>query len=110
MFMWKRTRLPAARPSMGTPCSPWHAVSIVSSTACCPEAMALMGTRFLSREALQLPLMNCSMSAECRCWYRHHDDRRSLSRRSQDPWSPALANYRGEERRHNRGRRATDRP
>ena len=110
MFKWKRPiKSPEARQSAApcAPYSPWHAVSIVSSTTCCPEALALLGTRFLSKEALQLPLKTCTMSAECRCAYRHHDDRRSFSRRTQDPWTPGLGSYRGQERRKG-GRRATD--
>jgi hypothetical protein len=86
----------------------WHAVSIGSSAACCPAAMGLLGIRFLSREAPRLPLENCSMSAECRCSYQHHDDRRGLSRRTQDLWSPGRGGNRGEERRRARGRRVTD--
>lgn len=110
MFKWKRLiKSPEAGQSAArcAPYSPWHAVSIVSTTTCCPEALALLGTRFLSREALQLPLKTCTMSAECRCAYRHHDDRRSFARRTQDPWTPGLGRYRGQERRKG-GRRATD--
>jgi hypothetical protein len=110
MFMWKRVRFSSAKRSTtaDAPCTPWHAVSIVSSVTCCPAALALMGTRFLSKDALPLPLKTCSMGAQCRCSYRHHDDRRSISRRTPDPWSPGLGGYRGEERRKG-GRRASDR-
>jgi hypothetical protein len=54
-------------------------------------------SRFLSSEAPRLPLTNCSMSAECRCSPPHHDDSRSLPRRTQDLWSPARGGYGGEE-------------
>jgi hypothetical protein len=110
--MWKRRikAPPPAKQSMAqvTPRSPWHAVSIVSSAACCSAAMGLLGTRFLSKEAPGLPLKHCSMSAECRCSYQHHDDRRGSSRRTPDHWSPGRVAYGAEERRRERGRRSTD--
>jgi hypothetical protein len=91
-----------------TPPSPWHAVSIVSSAACCPAAMGLLDSRFLSNEAPALPLESCSMRAHCRCSYQHHGDRRALSRRTPDLWSPGRGAYLGDERRRERGRRSTD--
>lgn len=110
--MWKRpaTGGPPAKESAAVkpPRRSWHAVSIVSSTACCPAAMGLAGTRFLSKEAPLLPLEHCSMIAECRCSYQHHDDRRSLSRRTPDLWNPGRGSYGGQERRRHLGRRDTD--
>ena len=60
-FLWKRptkasppTKQPMA--SLTPRHSSWHAVSIVSSAACCPAAMGQLGTRFLSKEAPGLPL------------------------------------------------------
>ena len=110
--MWKR-RIKVPPPAKQTVApvtarSPWHAVSIVSNAACCPAAMGLLGTRFLSKEAPGLPLKACSMNAECRCAYQHHDDRRGLSRRTPDVWSPGRVSYSGEERRRQRGRRSAD--
>lgn len=110
--MWKRRfkAPPPAKHSMApvAPRSQWHAVSIVSNAACCPAAMGLLGTRFLSKEAPGLPLKHCSMCAECRCSYQHHDDRRGLTRRTPDVWSPGRVGYGGEERRRERGRRSVD--
>jgi len=110
--MWKRrfkAPPPAKQPMAPVAArSPWHAVSIVSSTACCSAAMGLLGTRFLSKEAPGLPLKHCSMSGECRCQYQHHDDRRVLSRRTPDPWNTGRFGYGGEERRRQRGRRSVD--
>jgi hypothetical protein len=110
--MWKRlTNAPPAAKKSTAPAMPrsaWHAVSIVSSAACCPAAMGLLGSRFLSKEAPRLPLKHCSMNAECRCSYQHHDDRRTSSRRTPDLWSPGRGDYGGEERRRERGRRNTD--
>jgi hypothetical protein len=111
--MWKRpTKTPpsAKQPKAPAPrSSPWHAVSIGSNAACCPAAMGLLDARFLSKEAPTLPLKHCSMRAECRCAYQHYDDRRSLSRRTPDLWSPGRDGHGGEERRRERGRRSTDR-
>ena len=91
-----------------TPRTPWHAVSIVSSAACCAAAMGLLGTRFLSKEAPRLPLKGCLMGSNCRCWYQHHEDRRVLLRRAPDLWNPGHARYVREERRRQRGRRSAD--
>jgi hypothetical protein len=98
----KQTRPPAA------PRAPWHAVSIVSSTACCAAAIALVGTRFLPKEAPRLPLSGCLMGSDCRCVYRHHEDRRVLSRRAPDLWNPAHTRCVVEERRRQRSRRSAD--
>ena len=110
--MWKRlTKAPPSPKQAMAPVtrrSPWHAVSIVSNAACCHEAMGLVGTRFLSQEAPGLPLAHCAMKAECRCLYQHHVDRRELSRRTPDLWSPGRVSYHGEERRRQQGRRSTD--
>jgi hypothetical protein len=92
-----------------TPRTAWHAVSIVSSTACCATAIVLLGTRFLSKEAPRLPLKGCLMDSDCRCAYQHHEDRRVLSRRAPDLWNPAHTRYVVEERRRQRGRRSADR-
>ena len=61
----------------------FHAVSIQPGHACCHQARALQGQRFLSREAPTLPLKNCS-SGNCTCRYQHHEDRRAGPRRARD--------------------------
>ena len=111
--MWKRpTKAPPSAKQSTAPVaerrSPWHAVSVVSSAACCPAALSQVGIRFLSKEAPGLPLSACSMRSECRCSYQHHDDRRGLSRRIPDLLSPGRVAYGGQERRRERGRRSTD--
>jgi len=86
---------------------PWHAVSIVCGPACCAPASSLGDRRFLSAEAPQLPLENCSMRWRCTCTYKHFPDRRSRARRETDRGMfprPHLA----PERRTTAGRRATD--
>jgi hypothetical protein len=110
--MWERITKPrvSARQARtpATPRTPWHAVSIVSSAACCATAMGLLGIRFLSKEAPWLPLKGCVMGSDCRCWYQHHEDRRVLSRRAPDLWNPVHTRYVREERRRVRGRRSAD--
>src|SRR5260370_41822090 len=108
--MWERitkTRV-SARQATATLRTPWHAVSIVSSAACCATAMGLLGTRFLSKEAPRLPLKGCLMGSDCRCSYQHHQDRRDLLRRAPDLWNPAHTRYAREVRRRERGRRGAD--
>jgi hypothetical protein len=109
--MWKlaKTRVAARQTTAPTTLrTPWHAVSIVNSAACCATAMGLLGSRFLSKEAPRLPLKGCSMGSDCRCSYQHHEDRRVLSRRAPDLWNPGHTRYVREERRRERGRRSAD--
>src|ERR1035438_4997333 len=89
--MWKLTKSAVSakqKKAPATPRIPWHAVSIVNSSACCATAMGLLGTRFLSKQAPQLPLKGCLMGSDCCCSYQHHQDRRVLSRRAPDLWNP----------------------
>ena len=55
--------------------NPWHAVTILPGPKRCAAATRLLGQRYLSSEAPLLPLNLCTES-DCRCRYRHHDDRR----------------------------------
>ena len=90
-----------------TPRLRYHCVTVNAGTAACPVALDLKDVRILSADAPRLPMAECTMPADCRCTYRHHDDRRSGPRRALDrnersePW-------RGGERRRSVGRRATD--
>ncbi len=111
--MWKRLTKSgvSARQMTATPATartPWHAVSIVCSAACCPCAMKLLGIRFLSKEAPRLPLKSCTAGAACLCSYQHHQDRRVSSQRAPDLWNPGHIRYVREERRLERGRRSVD--
>ena len=91
----------------------WHAVSIAYSHSACNAAKAMTGRRFLSSAAPQLPLPDCD-AVECRCKFKHHDDRRS----GRDRRSPfATRTFSGDgsgsfakERRVNPGRREDDAP
>jgi hypothetical protein len=62
---------------------PYQSVSIVPGTGACAAARDLQGHRFLSREAPQLPLPTCPLSA-CHCAYKQYDDRRQKRRRRSD--------------------------
>jgi len=90
-----------------TPRLRYHCVTVNAGTAACPAALDLKDVRILSADAPRLPMAECTMPADCRCTYRHHDDRRAGPRRALDrnerpePW-------RGGERRRSVGRRATD--
>jgi len=85
--------------------NPFHAVSIVTGTYCCAAARQYADRRFLSSEAPRLPLEACT-ATECRCRYRHHDDRRRGPRRAAD--GGFARPYGGQERRTRAGRRETD--
>jgi hypothetical protein len=109
--MWKLTKTRVSAGPSRAPATlrtPWHAVSILCGVACCPSAMELLDTRFLSQEAPRLPLKGCLMASAGRCSYQHHDDRRVSPRRAPDLWNPGHARYAREERRGKRGRRSAD--
>jgi hypothetical protein len=55
--------------------NPWHAVTIQPGPKRCAAVEALLGQRFLSRDAPSLPLKDCTES-QCTCRYRHYEDRR----------------------------------
>jgi hypothetical protein len=86
----------------------FHAVTIAPGRHACPEARALVGQRFLSREAPSLPLKNCG-TPECECHYEHYDDRRKGGRRAHD-LGVSIDGYDGTEQRKKvkRGRRGSD--
>jgi len=55
--------------------NPWHAVAIQPGPKRCAAVEALLGQRFLSKDAPHLPLKECT-EAGCACRYRHYEDRR----------------------------------
>ena len=90
--------------------SAFHAVEIIGHGRTCTSARHLKGKRFLDREAPLLPLQQCN-SPDCRCNYRHHDDRRQGPRRSDIGLAHDLYQLNGEQERREkqrRGRRKTD--
>lgn len=83
----------------------FHAVSIKPGRTSCEAVNAVEDVRFLSNEAPQLPLPDCT-NPDCRCTYQHYDDRRTGPRRDADVGLPGEAP--AQERRKQRGRRSTD--
>ncbi|MEM7003892.1 MAG: hypothetical protein AAF529_24110, partial [Pseudomonadota bacterium] len=85
--------------------SAFRAVSIYSPANSCDGAARIRDQRFLARHAPQLPLENCSHPQQCRCRYRHHQDRRDAeARRDADHGLPSSPPN-GDERRRRDDRR-----
>lgn len=89
----------------------FHSVSVVNNGNGCEKANALSGKRFLSKEAPELPMEECTQ-ANCLCRYQHHQDRRQFGhdRRIDYGVTRDLYGAFGEQNRRDnpRGRRATD--
>jgi hypothetical protein len=94
--------------------NPWHAVGISTGVSCCRQSVLLRQTRFLSNQAPTLPLQGCTLPRSCVCKYKHFRDRRSGPRRAteselfQNALSRHVTAAWSQERRAQRGRRATD--
>jgi len=54
----------------------FHAVSIRFAPDACEAAKKMEGRRFLSTAAPKIPLPDCD-AAECKCRFKHHQDRRA---------------------------------
>jgi hypothetical protein len=109
--MWKKLKPTDKAPAFADAArksSPWHAVSIVSAGLSCAESLRLIDTRFLSRDAPRLPLAACAIAGECRCRFKHYEDRRGQPRRAEERGSFPGIGFVGSERRRQRGRRSTD--
>ena len=91
------------------PASKWHAVTVVLHGSSCAAAALCRNSRFLSGEAPRLPLPGCPHPDECRCTYRHFEDRRSGPRRTDEVGGGLQADKPEVNRRKARGRRARDR-
>lgn len=87
----------------------YHAVSIRSGPRSCSAAKQIKDARFLSLEAPSIPLDGCPKPRECRCRYRHHEDRRDGPRRDIDVGLPGVFWTLDERREISVGRRASDR-
>ena len=59
----------------------YHSVNVVSGSYMCAAAAALKDKKILSAEAPMLPLKECDNPGDCRCVYKHFDDRRQGTRR-----------------------------
>lgn len=86
----------------------WHAVTIDPKPLSCAAALELRKTRYLSKDAPVLPLKDCSKPAACPCTYKHHEDRRAKSRRSEETGTSSTGKKHVSERRVSRGRRDED--
>jgi len=85
----------------------YHCVEVIAPGSGCAEARALKGVRLLSADAPRLPLATCEQPSECKCIYRHFDDRRQGPRRYEEGAAVARR-YSGPQRRKQRGRRESD--
>lgn len=98
----------AARPTTSSRTNPYQAVSVIACPRACAAACNVQGQRFLARQAPRLPLVACDRPASCRCRFEKFIDRRTSQQRS--PYNnPDSMGYGGIEKRHGRGRRASDR-
>ena len=91
----------------GAPRLRYHCVTVVPGNTSCAAAQGIYGQRLLSADAPRLPLANCETPGECKCTYRHHDDRRAGPRRAVDREEIADP-YSATARRRAYGRRSTD--
>ncbi|GIU07958.1 hypothetical protein [Shewanella glacialipiscicola] len=108
-----KVRTPHANESKSQPLQPdnFHSVSIVNDGHCCEQITAISGKRFLSKDAPEIPMEDCTVT-NCQCRYQHYDDRRQLGndRRIGFGVTRDLFGAFGEQNRRDRpmGRRATD--
>jgi hypothetical protein len=80
----------------------FHAVSIRFAPSACDAAKNLEGRRFLATAAPKIPLPECD-ALECKCRFKHHDDRRKGGER-RNAWGRGLGgtstgNYPKEQRK-----------
>jgi hypothetical protein len=103
---------PAKKPAPSARLKPTHAggdyraVSLAPSIECYAAAKDAAGKRYLMREAPHLPLVDCTMPANCSCKFRKHADRRDGDRRLLGEAKTSRW-FTGSERRARRGRRST---
>jgi hypothetical protein len=88
--------------------TPWHSVSIVTTSRSCPAAHKLRAARFLSATAPRLPLPDCTVGNSCPCAYKHHADRRGQPRRKEEITGLKRSSQVAQERRVTRSRREND--
>jgi hypothetical protein len=92
--------------SASTP-RPFQAISIYRGLNACSMAKRFSDHRFLAKEAPQLPLIGCTMTAACQCRYLKHKDRRADGRRLRD-FGATNRSFSGQDRRLRTGRRTND--
>jgi hypothetical protein len=83
----------------------YRAASVTPGVKCCPAAKNITGKRYLLREGLRLPLVNCTKPADCTCKFKKVPDRRDDDRRigvsETGRWFAGV-----EKRKRGRGRRS----
>jgi len=87
----------------------YHSIQILPCENSCDPASWISSKIYLVSELSQLPLKNCDKTNECRCQFKHYDDRRRNEERRND--STILQNiFSGDEHREQkkRGRRNDD--
>lgn len=91
----------------GMPRLKYRCVEVIAAAGGCDAARLLKNLRILCAEAPRLPLTTCDRPADCKCIYRHFEDRRQGPRREGEHAVVPLP-HRGPERRSWRGRRDSD--
>jgi len=86
----------------------WHAVTVVLRESSCAAAALCRSTRYLADHAPRLPLPKCPHPEACPCTYRHHEDRRAETRRSDDVRGAYGSGKPVNNRRMSKGRRDND--
>jgi hypothetical protein len=93
--------------AVGKPRLRYQCVEVIAPGGACDAARTLKNLRLLSVDAPRLPLDACDRPADCRCVYKHFDDRRQGPRRENEHAKVPLKHL-GPERRRWRGRRDSD--
>jgi len=85
----------------------YRCVEVVAPVSGCNAARSLQSQRLLSADAPRLPLATCDQPSDCKCIYRHFNDRRQGPRRDKVHATLPRA-HAGTERRRRLGRRDAD--
>jgi len=87
----------------------YHAIQVIPCESSCDPARWISSKKYLVSELYELPLASCDKRDDCRCKFKHYDDRRLNEDRRTD--SIVLQNtFSGDETRvqKKRGRRDND--
>ena len=85
----------------------YHCVEVIAAVKACEDARSLKGVRLPSADAPRLPLATCDRASDCKCIYRHFNDRRQATRRDDDDATIRVERT-GTEHRKRLGRRDGD--
>ena len=106
-LMVRRREQPSPVPRAAKPAGRFGAVEIRPRSSACDGARALVGQRFLAKDAPALPLQGCA-AAKCSCSFSKLTDRRTDGRRLEHGGLSAslfLQNSRRKKRDRRRGHR-----